>query len=342
MCGREFPGGDLRSRAAVEWPTLAMLTGCYAVWFAALFVLPQVSLALSVAIAGIAIALHSSLTHEVVHGHPFRNQSINAALVFPALTLVIPYLRFKDTHLAHHEDSNLTDPYDDPESNFADPMRWHRFPGWLKSVLRFNNTLLGRVTVGPLIGQIAWVAGDIRAIFCGNRRVALGWALHIPAVVMTIWIVSLSSMPIWSYCFAAYFGLSLLKIRTFLEHRAHEKSRARTVVIDDKGPLAWLFLNNNLHAVHHRHPKIAWYELPKIYHASPDKYLSCNEHYSYNSYAEIFGRFFWRAKDPVPHPLWPSPENDAIEMHGPLDTNNLGRSLGANGTLRAAKEVERV
>jgi fatty acid desaturase len=41
----------------------------------------------------------------------------------------VPYLRFRDTHLAHHHDPNLTDPYDDPESNFQDPAVWARTPG---------------------------------------------------------------------------------------------------------------------------------------------------------------------------------------------------------------------
>ena len=61
-------------------------------------------------------------------------------------------------------------------------------------------------------------------------------------------------MPVWAYLLAAYLGWSLLKIRTYLEHRAHEAARARTVVIESRGPLALLFLNNNFHVVHHMHP----------------------------------------------------------------------------------------
>ena len=29
----------------------------------------------------------------------------------------------------------------------------------------------------------------------------------------------------------------------------------------------------------------------------------CNQGYRYGSYREVFRRYFWRAKDPVPHPL---------------------------------------
>ena len=53
-------------------------------------------------------------------GIRFKNIHLNAALVFPALSFTIPYMRFRDTHLAHHVDSRLTDPYDDPESCYLD------------------------------------------------------------------------------------------------------------------------------------------------------------------------------------------------------------------------------
>ena len=69
-------------------------------------------------------------------------------------------------------------------------------------------------------------------------------------------------MPWWAYLLAAWIGHALLKIRTYLEHRAHEAPRARTVIIEDRGPLALLFLNNNLHVVHHCHPAVPWYRLP--------------------------------------------------------------------------------
>ena len=78
------------------------------------------------------------------------------------------------------------------------------------------------------------------------------------------------------------------------------------MIIDDKGPLAFLFLNNNLHAVHHMHPQVAWYNLPQLYRKNAQSYDSFNEGYSYASYTDVFARYFIKAKDPVPHPLWPS------------------------------------
>ena len=86
--------------------------------------LADISLPIAVFVTAIAIAQFSSLQHEVLHGHPFRSRWLSEAAVFPGVTIYIPYLRFKETHLAHHHDPILTDPYDDPESNYVDPNVW--------------------------------------------------------------------------------------------------------------------------------------------------------------------------------------------------------------------------
>ncbi|WP_425098045.1 fatty acid desaturase [Tropicibacter sp. S64] len=292
----------------LEWPTLGLLLLCYALWLLGVTYAAALWLPLGMLCVTLAAALHSSLTHEMLHGHPFRSRFWNALLVFPALSLVVPYLRFKDTHLAHHRDSILTDPYDDPESNYLDPKVWATLPNWRKRLARVNNTLAGRMVLGPAIGTWAFLASDLEALKDGNRRVWLGWLLHIPAVAMVFWLWAvLSPMPLWAFLTASYAALSILKIRTFLEHQAHEQARGRTVIIEDRGPLALIFLNNNLHVVHHMHAAVPWYRLPVLYRKNRARYLSRNEGYRYRSYAEIFRRYFWRAKDPVPHPLWPKP-----------------------------------
>jgi len=162
----------------------------------------------------------------------------------------------------------------------------------------------GRLIVGPLIGQIAWMMSDWRACCAGDRAVLKGWLAHIPALALMLAVIWVAPLPFWAYACGAYFGLSLLRLRTFLEHRAHESPRARTVVIEDRGPLALLFLNNNFHVVHHMHPNVAWYKLPALYGGNKGHYLRRNDGYRYASYAQVLRHYFWRAKDPVPHPLW--------------------------------------
>jgi fatty acid desaturase len=298
---------------ATEWPTLIVFAATYSLWALATTLLWTVSPTLAILAAALAIGQYSSLTHEVLHGHPFRWQALSEALVFPGLTVFVPYLRFKDLHLRHHHDPVLTDPYDDPESNYSDPAVWAGLSRSRQRFLRFNNTLFGRMLVGPALSAWALVRGDLAAIRQGDRRVALAWALHLPGVILVgLWLATVGSMPVWAYLMAAYLGWSLLKIRTYLEHRAHEAARARTVVIESRGPMSLLFLNNNFHAVHHMHPAVPWYRLPGLYAARKEHYLRRNEAYVYRSYTEIFRRYLFAAKDPVPHPVWPMEQSVAL------------------------------
>jgi fatty acid desaturase len=288
----------------VEWGTFAMIAGCYMFWAVTLFWLGPAYPAVAFVVLAVLIALHSSLTHEVLHGHPFRSRFWNEALMVLPLNLCIPYNRFRDLHLAHHRDANLTDPYDDPETNYLDPAVWAVLPGWKRRMFGFNNTLVGRILLGPAISQVLFMKSDWRAARQGDRSVGLAWGLHLAGASIVIAMVVVSGMSFWAYLGAAYAGLALLKIRTFLEHQAHEKVRGRTVIIEDRGPLALLFLNNNLHMVHHMHPGVAWHKLPALYRSGKDRFVACNDGYVFSSYAEVFRRYFWRAKDPVPHPLW--------------------------------------
>jgi len=289
----------------VEWPTLVLILACYGVWADGTTHATELALPLGIVVTGLSVALFSSLQHEVLHGHPFARRWLNEALVFPGITLFIPYQRFRDTHLAHHTDETLTDPFDDPEANYLDGAVWDRLPWPLKSILRFNNTLSGRLTVGSAVSQVVFMRSDWRAARAGDWQVIRAWALHVIGVAMVLaWLRWVGSMPVWAYVLAAYIGLSLIKIRTFLEHRAHEEAAGRTVIIEDRGPLAFLFLNNNFHSVHHMHPGVPWYRLPQVYFQDRARYLSRNGGYVYRSYGEIFARYFFRAKDPVVHPLW--------------------------------------
>lgn len=304
-------GKDRVANRAIEWPTLTLIVATYATWALATTVLWSWSPILAFLAATLAVAQHSSLTHEALHGHPFRAPYMNHAVVFMPIGLLYPYGRFRDLHLAHHHDPVLTDPYDDPESNFQDPAVWNRLSAPMKALLRFNNTLCGRVLVGTAIGATSFIVGDLRLILKGDRQVRLDWALHATGLALVaLWLGLVGQMPLWSVLLTAYAGNSLIKIRTFLEHRAHELYRARTVVVEDRGPLAFLFLNNNYHVVHHCHPQVPWYDLPALYRGNRDHYLRRNEAYVYRSYAEIFRQYFLRAKDPVPHPIWPVKKTD--------------------------------
>lgn len=289
---------------AFEWPTLVLLLAVYLGW---------VLMTLSAGWLGIwamigiipLITLHSSLQHETLHILEPRWPLLALLAVFPAIGLFVPYLRFRDTHLAHHVNEVITDPYDDPETGYLAQDIWNQIPRATQRIMRFNNTLAGRLIIGPIIGQIIFMRNDWHHIKRGNRQVLRGWLWHIPAVIVVFaWIVLVAEMPVTHYLIAAYFGMSLLKIRTFLEHRAHETVNGRSVIIEDRGPLAFLFLNNNYHAAHHAHPTVPWYNLRGLYFHNKRKFLQMNGDYLYHSYWQVLRAYFWRAKEPVAHPFW--------------------------------------
>jgi fatty acid desaturase len=152
---------------------------------------------------------------------------------------------------------------------------------------------------------VAMVRGDIKAIKQREARVLSAWLLHGLGIIPVIWVLaSYSTMPFWVYFLAGYFGFGLLKIRTYLEHRASENPKGRTVIITDRGLFALLFLNNNFHAVHHNHPGAPWYRMRALYDANPETYLQGNDGYFYPNYWQVFRKYLFWAKDPVPHPLW--------------------------------------
>lgn len=285
-----------------EWPTIGVLVLTYALWIFTTVMLAEWSLTLAIIATGILITQHSSLQHEALHGHPTPYPAMNTLLVYPALSLFIPYHRFRDTHLAHHHDCALTDPFDDPETNFLTQQKWDALSPICRLIMTFNNTLLGRVMIGGIIGTGQFLWSEIKSVHKPDVR--RGWLWHVPAVFMVIAWIGITPMPLWAYTLSALIGLSLLRIRTFLEHRAHDHQSARSVVIEDRGPLSVLFLNNNYHALHHAQPGVAWYKLPALYLKDREKILSENDGYRYENYGQIFRQHLLRPKDPVAHPLW--------------------------------------
>ena len=292
---------------AVEWPTFLLLLATYGIWLFSTSALYDLLPLAGIITTGLAITQYSSLQHETLHGHPFRSRALSEACVTPGLTLTVPFGRFRDAHLDHHHDPDLTDPYDDPESNFLDPAVWNRLPAGVRVLLRVNNTIAGRMVIGPILGAAVWLRGEAGLILQGDARVRRDWALHALGLVPVVAWLWIAAMPWWAYLIAAWIGHALLKLRTYLEHRAHDAARARTVVVEDSGPFALLFLNNNFHSVHHMHPNVAWYRLPALYAQNRGHYLRRNEGYVYRSYMQIIRAHLFTPKDPVPHPLWTGP-----------------------------------
>jgi fatty acid desaturase len=293
-----------RGRFSVEWPTLLLILACYILWAGAGFIFWPGHPVLAMAAVAFAVAMQSSLSHEVAHGHPTRFAGVNEALIFLPIGLVWPYRRFKSLHLRHHADERLTDPFDDPESYYHALWRHRDLPVAMKFLLRINNTMLGRLFLGPWLSACALFASDFRLVRDGDRAVRRAWIHHCLGLLAIVPVITLGfGMSLWLYILVpCWLGQSLISIRTFAEHQWSESPEGRTVIIE-RSPLSFLFLNNNLHFVHHRNPTVAWYRLPALFRARREEWLAMNNGYYFPNYLSLFRQFALRAKEPVVHPF---------------------------------------
>ncbi|WP_309085844.1 fatty acid desaturase [Chelativorans sp.] len=317
-------------RPAVEWPTLVLIFACYGVWLATgLFLWPHWPLA-SLLILALTVALQSSLMHECLHGHPTRKALVNEALIGLPIGLVYPYRRFKALHLTHHADERLTDPFEDPESYYKALWQYRELPRAVQLLLNVNNTMVGRFVLGPLIMNAAFFASESKLIAAGDRAVRKAWVLHAAGLAVVLPVIAFGfGMPLWLYALVpAWLGQSLISVRTFAEHQWSERPDGRTIIVE-RTPLSFLFLNNNLHFVHHKMPTVPWYRLPALYRERRTEWLAMNGGYAYPSYFALFRAFALRAKEPVPHPALHREPHPA----GAFRPRARGRSLGRAGMV---------
>jgi fatty acid desaturase len=289
--------------ARIEWLTIALIAAVYSiliclVWFHAALpwwvILP---------VGAYAACLHSSLQHEVLHGHPTRNRTINELLVFVTPHLWLPFGRYRDLHLKHHNDAHLTCPMHDPESYYLLPYAWDSMAGLKRALYNFNNTLAGRMLIGPAVGIIRFWSDEISQILKGRRDTIKCWGEFVVSGSLVIVFVIWAGMPLWQYfLLIAYPGISLALVRSFCEHQAAEAVGERTIVVEASIFWSLLFLNNNLHIAHHAKPRIAWYELPSYYRQEREKFLALNNYYLMRGYKQIFYQYFFKTKESVEHP----------------------------------------
>lgn len=288
----------------VEWPTIGLTALVYLVLGLLTWHHASLPWWLILPVGAYCAALHSSLQHEVLHGHPTRNRILNEALIFVAPALWLPYQRYKETHLTHHNDLHLTDPVKDPESYYMLPESWAEMPGIKRTLYGMNHTLAGRMLLGPAISILRFWPPDILDAIRGDRSKAQAWLLFaLSSAIVVFWVVAICGMPFWQYyLLVAYPGVSLALVRSYCEHQAAAEVNHRTIIVEASPFWSLLFLNNNLHVAHHTKPALAWYKLPAYYRAEKAELITRNNGYTMNGYGEIFRRFAFSAKEPIPYP----------------------------------------
>lgn len=287
-----------------EWPTIGLAVVIHAGWLAATFFWQSIPWPLLALAGGWLVAWHGSLQHEVMHGHPTRTRWLNDLVGSVPLGLWLPYRIYKASHLRHHHDEDLTDPIDDPESAYMTAEAWGRLGAVGRWLAEINNTLLGRLTIGPLvmIGGFLW--REVAQVVGGDWRHLRHWGGHLVAVVAVLsWVVVVCGMPVWLYLAAfVYVGAAFTRLRAFAEHRFAETQDERTAIVERAGLFGLLFLNNNLHVLHHQRPRLAWYRLPEVYASERAALIDANGGLVYAGYSDVARRFLLRRHDAPLHP----------------------------------------
>jgi fatty acid desaturase len=284
----------------VEGSTLFVASLIYSGWIALTLCATRLPLWIVAPFGGWLIAWHGSLQHETIHGHPTPWPWVNRLLGFAPLSLWLPYGRYERLHLAHHGAEHLTFPGLDSEARYLS-----RTSGLLARTAAWATaTLAGRLLLGPPIEIAAFLVSEAKALAAGEPGVRRAWAIHLAgAAAIWAWLRWACGFGLADYLAAfVYPGAALLLLRSFAEHRADADPGRRVAIVENAPVFGLLFLNNNLHAVHHAFPGAPWSRLPELYAEHRTALLQRNGGLVYRGYAEVVRRFLFRPHDVLVHP----------------------------------------
>ena len=289
---------------AVEWQTLLLVLVTYAGWLAITFAYRHWSLWVIAPLAVVLVTLHSSLQHEILHGHPTRWPIFNRLLAIVPLSLWLPYKRYVHLHLTHHRDDRLTDALDDPESYYWTAEHWQGLSRVSRLVLHVQQTLAGRVLLGSFWRIGMFMRHEIDALRNNHEHVRAIWLEHLLwCVPVVAWVTLVCHMPLWIYVLAIVVpARGMVLIRAFAEHRAQPSVRQRVAIVEKSWILGPLFLYNNLHSLHHEKPCIPWYQYNERYRRERTRLIAENGGLVYVTYFDVARRYLFRPHDVLLHP----------------------------------------
>ena len=152
-------------------------------------------------LGGYWLAWPGSLQHEVIHEHPTPWRGVNEALIAPSLWLWLPFREYRRSHRIHHQVDYLTEPTTDPESYYITDSDWQVLPHWQRMLWRANMTLLGRLTIGPLIAVTINFRQAVSDLWhAPHRNAHRNWLLHLLCCIpVVVWVVPVCNIPITEY-----------------------------------------------------------------------------------------------------------------------------------------------
>ena len=293
----------------IEWGTALLLLSNLGLWLATVLHADQLPTFLVFLLGGFTLCLHGSLQHECVHGHPTPWRWLNTLLAWTPVTLWIPYRVYRASHLAHHQSPSLTHPQLDSESFYFERGRWEQLPAWRRWLEQINTALLGRMLVGPWMVWASMWADSLARIRAGESGLLTEWMLHFAGCAGVLWVASVGGLSPAEYMVLMVWpGIALTLQRSYGEHHPGEDQDRCTAIVETGPLLSLLYLNNNLHSVHHAFPGLAWYRVPGAYFADRERWLHRNGNRLFRGYSDLWRRHAFSSRSAV-YPLDERPDN---------------------------------
>jgi fatty acid desaturase len=290
-----------------EWPTWLLIAVIYAGWFGTLAYWREIGPLPATLLMIWWTAWYMSLQHELLHGHPTPWAWFNRLFGYAPLAIWYPYRLYRESHLRHHIDFQLTMPALDTESTYVSPAVWADMNKPMQKLYWFNKTFWGRMLVGPAIAIVTSWSEVIRQPLRGDWSKVPMWLAHFAMLTGILWSIreAFGVQPLYYILAISYPAQSLAMIRSYYEHRPAAEHKQRIVLNEAGWVLRLLFLNNNLHLVHHDLPSLPWYLLPRIYDGRRDAYAARSGGFHIRGYGELMRRFGFRPIDAPVHPHMP-------------------------------------
>src|SRR4030081_1604987 len=173
-----------------DGPTWIVALAIYAAWGALIWYNAVLPWWFMMPVGAYLLAWHFSLQHEAIHSFRGVPAWVRFAGVFPAWGLWFSYPLYRKSHTTHHRDVNLTIPGVDTESYYVLKADWARIGPLRRGVLMFNQTMAGRLLIGPLLRLWSLAVKEARRVRQGDYGHLPHWAAHAAAVGILFWFIS--------------------------------------------------------------------------------------------------------------------------------------------------------
>lgn len=197
--------------------------------------------------------------HEAVHGNISGNRNglkwLNDACGYLAAQVVlIPYSAHKVEHLVHHRYTNM--PGRDPDIMLS--RLGSGLVGSVKAVLQFLYMQMTYVISAP--ADVASI--KTKSISCLELCVAFSWRIYLLLIAPEVMAGLLAG-----YFVGLVFTTYWFAYRPHLPYTEVGRYRNTASMMFPKWakPIAWFWLGQHLHSVHHAFPKVPFYRYRKLF-----------------------------------------------------------------------------